>query len=372
MKIRWRLFLSHILAITAVVFVVALSVRSIAVAAVESHMGVVMMGMMSGSVQELERAVARGVTEALLWGSVAGVVAAIVASYAVSGYLTDTLRTLAKAARRIAAGEYNQRVEYSVEDEIGELARSFNEMTARLQRTESLRRELLANISHELRTPLTSIQGYMEGLSDGVVPAEPETFERVRQEAARLSRLVADIERLSTVEAGGEPLERRPLPAQRVVSDVVERLRPQFEQKPLELYTEFGADLPPVWADEDKLVQVLVNLLANAYNYTPPSGRVVVRVRVARATDRLLFQVEDDGIGIPPEDLPHIFERFYRVDKSRSAAGGGAGIGLAVVRSLVERMGGAVQAQSEPGKGTLVSFLLPVYSRVTDGGATAE
>jgi histidine kinase len=197
----------------------------------------------------------------------------------------------------------------------------------------------------------------MEGLIDGVIPEEPETYQRVYLEASRLSRLVTDIERLSRVEAGVEPMDLRPLDTARVVSEAVERLRPQFEQKPLQLLTELYGDLPQVLADEDKLIQVLVNLLANSFKYTPADGRVTVRAKPAG--NQVLVEVEDNGEGIPAEDLPHIFERFYRVDKSRSAAGGGAGIGLAVTKSLVERMGGSIRAESHPGAGTSVTFLLP-------------
>ena len=190
------------------------------------------------------------------------------ASFAVSGWLTSTLGQMAGAAGRIAAGEFDQRVSYSADDEVGELARSFNDMAGRLEQTEQVRRELLGTISHELRTPLTNIQGYMEGLIDGVVPEEPETYQLVHREAARLSRLVADIERLSRVEAGVERIEPRRLSTGRVVGDTVERLRPQFEQKPLSLSLEIAEEVPDVWADEDKVVQVLTNVVGNSFKYT--------------------------------------------------------------------------------------------------------
>lgn len=368
MKFRWRVFYSHVAAIAVVVVVVALSVRSIAVGSISAHMN----GMEGAVSRRMEVAVAEGLTEALLWAAAAGVAVAIVASFAVSGWLTSTLGQLAGVARRIAAGEFDQRVSYSADDEVGGLARSFNDMAARLEQTENVRRELLGTISHELRTPLTSIQGYMEGLIDGVVPEEPETYQLVHREAARLSRLVADIERLSRVEAGAERIEPRRLSTGRVVRDTVERLRPQFEQKPLSLSIEIAEAVPDVWADEDKLVQILTNVVGNCFQYTPDGGNVMVRARSTTATAGLsggrgpsgaatmvLFEVSDDGLGIPSTDLPHIFERFYRVDKSRSAFGGGAGIGLAVARSLVNQMRGSIGAESVLGQGTLVWFTLP-------------
>ena len=341
------------------VLAVVIAVRNIAINSVYTHMNQMggMAAIMGDSVQELRDAVVQGISETVLLGTIGAVVVAAVASYVVSGRLTETIGRMADAARRIAAGEYSQRVNYPVDDEVGEFARSFNEMAARLEETEQVRRELLANISHELRTPLTSIQGYMEGMIDGVVPADPETFQLVHREAARLARLVANIERLSRVEAGTERIEPRPLDARRVVEDVAERLRPQLEQKQLDLALRLPEDLPAVYADEDKLVQVLTNLVGNSFQYTPAGGHVVV---AAEARDGgLVFAVEDDGIGVPADDLPHIFERFYRVDKSRSAAGGGAGIGLTLSKSLVAQMGGRVWAESVLGEWTRISFTLP-------------
>ncbi len=322
-----------------VVITVALSVRSIAVSSVSGHMS--LMGAMAGhSATELERAIGQGITESLLWAALAGVVVAVLASLAVSSWLTTTLGQVAGAAHRIAAGHYDQRVTYGADDEVGGLVRSFNEMAGQLEQTETVRRELLATISHELRTPLTSIQGYMEGLIDGVVPEDPETYQLVHREASRLSRLVADIERLSRVEAGVERIEPTRLDTARVVHDVVERLRPQFEQKALALYDDVAPGTPDAWADEDKLVQVITNVLGNSFAYTAPGGTVHVRVHPSETLESVVFEVEDDGVGIAAADLPHIFERFFRADKSRSLAGGGAGIGLAVSRSLIEQMGG--------------------------------
>jgi len=367
-KFRWRVFYSHVVAIAVVVVVVAFSVRSIAVGSISAHMN----GLTGVVGRRLEIAVAEGLTEALLWAAAAGVAVAIVASFAVSGWLTSTLGQMAGVARRIAAGEFDQRVSYAADDEVGGLARSFNDMAERLEQTENVRRELLGTISHELRTPLTNIQGYMEGLIDGVVPEDPETYQLVHREAARLSRLVADIERLSRVEAGVERIEPQRLSTGRVVGDTVERLRPQFEQKPLSLSIEIAEAVPDVWADEDKLVQILTNVVGNSFAYTHDGGHVTVRAQPMSTASgaggergpsggrtMVLFEVNDDGMGIPATDLPHIFERFYRVDKSRSAFGGGAGIGLAVARSLVKQMGGAIGAESVLGQGTLVWFVLP-------------
>jgi histidine kinase len=239
---------------------------------------------------------------------------------------------------------------------MGEFSRAFNEMASKLESTEQVRRELLANISHDLRTPLANIQGYMEGLIDGVMPNEPETFQLVRGEAERLTRLVAGIERVSRLEVGAEPIEPRVVEVGGLLSHAADGMRPQFEAKAVDLSVDASEHLR-VRADPDKVVQILTNLLQNALRYTPPQGSVCVSAQAEGQFVR--FSVGDSGVGISAQDLPHIFERFYRADKSRSALGGGAGIGLAVVKSLVEQMGGRVWAESAVGAGTKVSFVLP-------------
>jgi two-component system sensor histidine kinase BaeS len=356
MRLLAKLFFSNLAALAVVVVAVLVSVRSAALSASYEHMGTMTGGMADQMVRDLQAAISQGLDDAILVGTGAALLVAVVTSLLVSTVLTRPIGRAAHAAELIAQGDYSHRVEYKGRDEVGEFARSFNDMAAKLERTETVRRELLATVSHELRTPLTSIQGYMEGLIDGVVPQEPETYHLVRREAERLTRLVGDIERLSRLEAGAEPVEPESLATAPVVTEAVEGLRPLFDQKGVVLDLQLPEPLPSVWADEDKLSQVLVNLLVNALKYTEPGGRV--RVGADVAGDLLLFSVEDDGIGIPPEALPHVFERFYRVDKSRSAASGGAGIGLAVVKTLVERMGGHVQATSTPGVGTRVAFTL--------------
>ncbi|MBN1629169.1 MAG: HAMP domain-containing histidine kinase, partial [Thermoleophilia bacterium] len=257
----------------------------------------------------------------------------------------------------IAAGDFGQRVSHKGRDEIGRFSIAFNNMAGQLEQTEKVRQELLGTISHEIRTPLATIEGYMQGLVDGVIPEEPETYELVRREAARLSRLVTDIERLSRLEAGAEPIEPRQIDAAEAVEAVTAPLRPQFANAGLSLEVDCADPCPNVWADPDKFSQILGNLLSNSLRYTPRGGEVKVAVKSEDAM--VVFAVEDTGTGIPPADLPHIFERFYRVDKSRSSAGGGSGIGLAVAKALTEQMGGSISAESLPGTYTRITFRLP-------------
>ncbi len=360
MSTRWRLFFSYVAVIVALVAALSIAVRSIAIRAVGGHMagmggmGGGPNGMMSG---DLQSAVGAGINEAILWGALAAVIAAVIASYLVSGWITRPLGHMAEVAGRIAAGDFRQRVSHKAGDEIGRFATAFNDMAGQLQKTEELRQELLGTISHEIRTPLATIEGYMQGLMDGIVPAEPETYELVRREAARLGRLVTDVERLSRLEAGAEAIRPRELAVIQAIEAVVAPLRPQFAHSDLSLVVDCPEPCPRIWADPDKFAQILGNLLSNSLRYTLPGGAVKVDVRVRDAV--VAFIVEDNGVGIPAADLPHIFERFYRVDKSRSSSGGGSGIGLAVAKALTEQMGGSIMAESLPGSYTRFTFLLP-------------
>jgi len=353
---RWRLFFSYLAIILALVVTLSLAVRSIGIRAVASHMAG-MPGSSAMMASDLERAVTAGLNQAVLWGALAAVVAAVIASFLVSGWITRPLRQMAEVAGRIAGGDYVERVAYESGDDMGRFAGAFNNMAGQLQKTEEVRRELLGTISHEIRTPLATIEGYMQGLMDGVIPAEPETYELVRREASRLSRLVNDVERLSRLEAGGELIKPQKLNVAEAVERVVSSLQPLFAQAELPLVVDLPESQLEVWADPDKLTQILGNLLTNSLRYTPEGGKVQV---AAKAEDPLVvFRVEDSGIGIPSEDLPHVFERFYRVDKSRSQAGGGSGIGLAVVKALVQQMGGSIKVESTPGTLTRFTFTLP-------------
>jgi histidine kinase len=296
--------------------------------------------------------------------------AALLVSLFFSRSVVAPLRAMMKASQRIAEGHYDERVAVSGSDELAQLGERFNRMTARLEQTETMRRRLIGDVSHELRTPLTAIGGYMEGLMDGVLPATPETYEQVRHEAARLSRLVDDLQELSRVESGALQLDLRPLQVSVPLKTTAKRLARAFDEKQVKLIRDLPADLPPVLADEDRLTQVLTNLLGNALAYTPAGGEV--RVSALNTGGEVQVSVKDTGIGIPPGQLEHIFDRFYRVDVSRSrAAGGGSGIGLTIARHLVEAHGGRIWAESAgESKGSVFKFTLPVVHQEFAGGKT--
>ena len=293
-------------------------------------------------------------------------VLAIGVSIYVSRRIVMPIQEMLHVTQRIADGDYHQRIELapaegSAEnlDEIGRLALSFNRMAGTLERTEVMRRELIGNVAHELRTPLASIKGYMEGLIDSVLPADADTFDIVYREADRLQRLVHDLQELSRLEEGALSLDLRPLSVSALVRGAEARLRPQFQEKDIELEIQVPGGLPQVMGDRDRLDQVLVNLLGNALQYTP-SGRQVSVSATAQA-DHVRITVVDEGIGIAREHLPHLFERFYRVDRSRSRVGGGTGIGLTISRHMVEAHGGVLHATSGGvGKGSTFSFTIPL------------
>lgn len=300
-----------------------------------------------------------GFNEALTYAGLAAAAAAIILGLIFSRSVLAPVGAMTRVTERIATGRYDERVPVSGADELAQLGMRFNQMAEKLDQVEAMRRQLIGDVSHELRTPLTAIKGSMEGLIDGVLPANAETFEQIHAEADRLSRLVDDLQELSRVEGRGLELQRRPVDISSLMYTVTKRLAPQAASKGITLELERTSGLPQVFADEDRAAQVLVNLIGNALEYTPAGGKVTV---TARAAGNLVeISVQDTGAGIPAEHLSHIFDRFYRVDKSRSRrAGGGSGIGLTIARAIVEAHGGQIRAESQgEGQGSTFTFTLP-------------
>lgn len=360
----WKLTISYLVVIIVGVVTLALAAESVTPTAFNRHM-LGMQQMMMGGQMGMQQMVAdlfanfrTAVTEALLVATAAAMVSAVVVSLFVSRRVVTPVRQMMQASCYIAEGHYHERVQVVSEDELGQLGRSFNQMAASLEQTEAMRRDLIANVAHELRTPLSTIKGYMEGLIDGVLPAELSTYQQVHREADRLQRLVTDLQELSRVEARAYELDRRPLAVAELIQQIAARLQPQFEEKGIKLELEIPPGLPVIQADEDRISQVLLNLIGNALQYTPPTGTVTIAVE-KRPTE-LLITICDTGIGIPAGHLPYLFIRFYRVDKSRSRVGGGSGIGLTIVKHLVEAHGGHVWADSAGvNAGSTFGFALP-------------
>ena len=287
--------------------------------------------------------------------------------YFLSVALTDRIVTLNRAALEIAQGDLSVRVPVTGNDEMASLAHTFNEMAAQLEAADrkqreldTLRRNLIAWAGHDLRTPLASIQAIVEALADGVVE-DPGTVNRYLHTAQReirsLSLLIDDLFELAQLEAGGVPLELSPNSISDLISDTVESFSELADRQGVMLAGSVGTDVDPVIMDAQLIGRVLSNLLGNALRHTPARG--TVQVRAYRTAENVAVEIQDTGEGIDAGDLPHIFERFYRGEKSRSRATGGAGLGLAIAKGIVEAHGGQIGAESAPGEGTCFSFFLP-------------
>ncbi len=357
-----KLFASHLLVALVGTLTFLAAVSFIAPALFGSLIGGVMspehLMTMSEMMDSVSRVFMQTLLYSLLIAALAAVVTAVAASLFTARRISRPVRHMLEATRRISSGSYGERVPTGENDELGALSESLNSMALALEETEQHRREFIADVSHELRTPLSTLQGYMEGLMDGVVAPSEETWTLLYAEAERMRRLVDDLQQLSSAEAGQLTLLPERISAAEILDTATESMLPLFTEKGVELEKAVAEDLPQVTADRDRSVQVLTNLLNNALRYTPTGGRVTVEVE--NRSGEVLFHVRDTGTGISAEHLPHVFERFYRVEKSRSREGGGSGVGLAISRALVEAMGGEMWAESPgPGKGTTFSFTLP-------------
>ena len=296
------------------------------------------------------------VTAVVIVASVLAVIASVCLAIVLGRMLARPLSDVGAAARRIADGDYKARVPRKGPEELASLADSFNQMAASLERQESMRRDFIANAAHELRTPLTNLQGYLEALRDGVIVADRATYESLHEEADRLVRLSHSLDALAEGDAGTRPAHAIELDLAAAVRSALDLAAPSIERAGLML----NAEIPPVLlgqTDPDRLAQVLANLFSNAIRYTTAGGTITVRAE--RRPGDLLVSIANTGDGIPPQDLDRVFERFYRVEKSRDRARGGAGIGLAIVKQLVESSGGRVGAESRDGL-TRFWFSLPV------------
>lgn len=304
-------------------------------------------------------------TAALLAATGAATLAALLVGALLSHQIVRPVRRLLGATRRIAAGHYAERIPVGpagAGDELGHLAVSFNAMAAALEETERRRLALVGDVAHEIRTPLATLEASLEGLLDGVVEPSPQTWATLHDEVGRLRRLADDLQELSRAEARQIPLTPRSVPPAAIVRAALDRLDGQFAEKGLDVACLVPATLPPVLADQDRAVQVVTNLLTNALRYTPAPGRIAVAAE--RRGDTVAITVTDSGVGLAPAHLAHLFERFYRVDRSRSRALGGTGIGLTIAKALVEAMGGQIWAESAGlGCGSVFTVTLPLAHR---------
>ena len=302
------------------------------------------------------------VHKSLIWVGMAVLAAGLAASYALARSITVPLRNLSRAAEQIEQGNFDQKVPLETKDEVGHLAAIFNRMAETLAVNTSLRRQFLANIAHELRTPLAIIQGHLEGMVDGVIEPSTEQLSSLHEEAIRLNRLITDLRDLSLAEVRQLALEKSITNINQIVSRALYMLKPLANAKEIRVNCTLDEKLPEIAADADRINQVFYNILVNAIRYSPAKGIVKVVTMSAELEGRpwLKILVADNGPGIAQEDIPHIFDHFYRGDKSRDRKSGGSGLGLAIVKQLVEIHGGRVAVESKLGEGSVFQILLPV------------
>lgn len=268
----------------------------------------------------------------------------LVVSYFLSGNITRPLRQLSQAAEKIRQGHLKQEVPVETQDEVGQLAAVFNQMSAELAANESNRQEFLANIAHELKTPLAVLQGHLESMLDGVEEPEPEKLFSMQEEVMRLTRLVGDLRDLSLAQVHQLELHLQPVDLGEKAERAAELLEPLLEEKRLHFVKNMAPSLPVRQLDPDRVNQILYNLITNAIRYTHPGTAILLQTEPVGKRVRLI--IADEGPGIAPEDLDHIFEQFYRGDKSRNRASGDSGIGLSLAKSFVEAQGGTITARN--------------------------
>ncbi len=309
----------------------------------------------------MERRFLSSMDNSILLSALLSSLLALILGGILAAFMTKPLRSLAEAASDVAKGQFSRRVKVGPKDEIGELEEAFNKMAATLEEDEAQRRKLIADIAHELRTPLSVIRGSLEAILDGVYEPSPQNLAPVYEETILLERLVSDLRELSLAEAGKLRLEKQDVNLEEIVRQAVGFFAPQAEEKKVELTLDVSPGLPVIRGDPQRLRQVVHNLLSNALRYTPGGGKVSVRARILGGRPlQVAVSVSDTGPGIPREDLPHIFDRFFRGDPSRARRSGGTGLGLVISKELVEAHGGRIWVDSTPGKGTTVTFAIPV------------
>ncbi len=275
--------------------------------------------------------------------------------------LTRPLQEITAATQKVAEGDLSQEVPVRSDDELGQLAASFNQMSRQLAQSRDMRRQMTADIAHDLRTPLSIILGHAEALRDGVLPPSQETFDVLHDEAKRLDRLVADLRTLSLADAGELSVTARPAAPRLLLERAIVTHTPRAAKKRITLTLEVEPDLPEVLVDPDRMGQVLDNLVENALRYTPENGRIALSA--SRSEYGVRLQVQDTGPGLSPEEAEHVFDRFYRGDKSRRRQeDGGSGLGLAIARSLVLAQNGRIRAESQPGEGATFIVELPGWT----------
>lgn len=288
---------------------------------------------------------------------------AIFVSFLITGYVTEPIKRLIRATKQIAQGNYEARVPIESDDELCDLTESLNSMAQALEDHRYLQEQLITNVSHELATPLTNIGGYLEALTDGVIHGkekEQETLRLMKEETDRLTAMLQEVRTLAVIQEPHFKVKRAPENVKELTEKVLKHMEPQFQRRKVPLHIKSTLNTETFELDKDRYIQILLNILNNALQYTPEGKSVTVELSEEKKT--LLVRVKDEGEGIPKKDLPYIFERFYRTDKSRTRKTGGLGVGLAIVKELVEAHHGSISVESEAGKGSTFTCRFPTVS----------
>jgi signal transduction histidine kinase len=309
------------------------------------------------SPQQVQQSFIASVNQSIYIAILVAGLLAVILTLIFSHSIVSPIDALTRAAQKMEHGDLSQRVNAKFEGEIGQLAQAFNAMADSLQRVEQLRRNMVNDVAHELRTPLSNLRGYLEAMQDGIVDPTPENISSLHQEVMLLNRLVDDLQELAMVEAGQLRLNILPIDLEAEVEKTIAITQPEADIKGISLKANIPPDMPLLSVDPERLKQVLRNLLENSLAYTPQNGNISIEAHPQNGLVQV--SVQDNGIGIAPEHLPYVFERFYRADRSRTRSTGGAGLGLAIVKKIIEAHGGQVSIESMLEKGTTITFTLP-------------
>lgn len=343
-RLLWKLLAINLPVIVLVILVVWLSINFLA-----ADYFAALMRKYNISPTETHQMFLDAVHHYIINASILAMIMAVALSFFLARRVLRPLYAMAEVSRKVSLGDFTARADISSKDEVGQFGMMFNEMADNLEKIENLRKTMLVDVAHELRTPLTTVRGYLEGLADGVIPPAKETFSMLKDEILRLVRLVQDFHQLTRAEAAKVYLRREEIDLPHLVERVIELYRRDFEAKSIGVSMDFGGGVPVVQADRDKIVQAIGNIVQNAWRYTPEGGEFRVRANAAKGKDMVSFIFSNTCEEFPGEDVGLIFERFYRADKSRSRESGGAGIGLAIVKALIEAHGGEVGAWHDEG-----------------------
>lgn len=313
-----------------------------------------------GILSESQNIYLSNVNRTLIWvGSIAILLVLLVALWQ-SRSIVHPLREMADASRRLAKGDYNQRVQVQRNDELGDMATAFNQMAVDLSQQSELRRQMMADVAHELRTPLSVLRIDLESMEDGLMEASPENVRALQSEVRYLSNLVDDLRMLSLADAGDLKIEKSPVELNSLVREMVERQQNAAREQKIKMTVHYAENEIFVMGDPQRLSQVMVNLLSNAIQHTLPDYEITTKIEVENRLARV--SVTNFGTWIPKEDLERIFDRFYRLERSRNRDQGGSGLGLSIARSLINAHGGKIWAESEQGTSTTFIFTLPLLT----------